>query len=224
VGGTAGRRGRDVTAILSVRRLSVVLGADAVLDVGALDIATGELAVVAGDAGSGKTVLAAALAGALEASGEVRLDGARLSGAPSRRRRAGLAASVRDGSRITGCTVEEALALSAGGTLRRDAALERFPALRQRRRLPAQLLSGGEQQMLQIACAWCAGARALVLDSPTVGLAAEVAATVAALAREEAERGCAVLWLEQDLRAAPAPAAYRLVRGRVESAAASAKA
>lgn len=214
-----------MSALLSVRRLHVKLGARPVLDIDALDVAGGELAVVAGDAGSGKTVLAAALAGVLDANGDVLLDGERLAGAPSRRRRAGLAAAVRDGSRITGCTVDEALALSdRGGGRRREEALERFPALGGRRRLPAQLLSGGEQQMLQIACAWSAAGRALVLDSPTVGLAEEVAATVAALARGEAERGCAVLWLEHDLRAAPAPPVHRLVMGRVEPAAASAPA
>ena len=209
-----------MSAGLRVRGLRVTVQGRRVLEIDALDVAGGSLAVVAGGAGSGKTMLAAALAGAVEAEGEVLLGGRRLTGPPSERRRGGLAAAVRDGTRLAGCTVEEALAL-AGPRRRAVEALERFPALAGRRRVAAQLLSGGEQQMLQLACAWCAGGAALVLDTPTVGLAADVAATVSAMALEEVRRGCAVLWLEQDLRAAPRPATHVLSGGTLGAVAAA---
>ncbi|HUC13104.1 MAG TPA: ATP-binding cassette domain-containing protein [Acidimicrobiales bacterium] len=183
--------------------------------VDSLDIEAGELVVVAGDAGTGKTLLSAALCGAQNASGSVLLSGKQLSGPPSRRRTAGLAATLRDGTRITGCNVDEALAVATRDPHRRRRALEHFPALAGRRTLPAQLLSGGEQQMLQIACAWCAGAPVLVLDSPTVGLTADVAAAVAELAQQEAEGGAAVVWLEQDSRAQPTQPVHRLREGRL---------
>jgi alpha-D-ribose 1-methylphosphonate 5-triphosphate synthase subunit PhnL len=57
----------------------------------------------------------------------------------------------------------------------------------------------------------------LVLDSPTVGLAADAAAAVADLAHEEAARGVLVLWLEQDRRAGPAAPLWRLVSGSLSA-------
>ena len=209
-----------MTAALRVERLRVTLQGRRILDVEAFELQPGELGVVSGGAGSGKTMLASALGGAVDSEGTLHLGGRPLGGPPSQRRRAGLAVAIRDGSRLAGCTVEEALRLAGRGA-RPHQALERFPALAGRRHVAAQLLSGGEQQMLQIACAWCAGARVLVLDSPTVGLAGDVAVAVSAMAKQEAEGGAAVLWLEQDLRAAPAPATHVLSRGTLTAAAAA---
>ncbi len=80
-----------------------------------------------------------------------------------------------------------------------SAALERFPLLaRSSRRSAPSCSSGGEQQLLQVACAWCADPRVLVLDAPTTGLADDVAELVRQLARETAADGAAVLWLDQD--------------------------
>jgi branched-chain amino acid transport system ATP-binding protein len=209
---------------LRVAGLRVRRAGRTVLEVDALQIAAAELVVIAGDAGSGKTTFAAALAGAIEAAGLVAIDGRPLAGPPSRRRRGGLATAFRDGERIAGCTVAEALHLCAVGE-RAAQALARFPQLGTRRDVPAQLLSGGEQQLLQVACAWAARAAVLVLDSPTVGLAADAASAVAELAREETARGATVLWLDADSRASPNAARHRLVRGSLgpvtESASAS---
>jgi branched-chain amino acid transport system ATP-binding protein len=179
--------------------------------------------VIAGDAGSGKTTFAAALCGAVDAAGLVAIDGKPLAGPPSRRRRAGLACAFRDSERIAGCTVAEALHLGAAAG-RAGEALARFPQLGTRRHIAAHLLSGGEQQLLQVACAWAARAWVLVLDSPTVGLAGDAASTLTRLAREEVERGATVLWFEADRRAAPNPPQYRLVRGSLEPAGESATA
>ena len=213
-----------MSAGLELRRLVVLVAGRRLLDIDDFAVAGGTLTVVAGSTDSGKTVLAAALAGSMAAAGDVMVLGRRLGGSPAQRRRAGLAVALRDGTRIAGCTVSEALRVAAGGGSRAREALHRFPALARRGALAAQLLSGGEQQMLQIACAWAATPAALVLDTPTVGLADDVTADVVSLAREEAGRGAAVLWLEADRRAAPEPAAYRLVTGRLEPAAGSATA
>jgi branched-chain amino acid transport system ATP-binding protein len=212
-----------VSERLKVAGLRVRRAGRTVLEVDALQMAAGELVVIAGDAGSGKTTFAAALAGAIEAAGLVAVDGRPLAGPPSRRRRGGLASAFRDGERIAGCTVAEALHLGAVGG-RAAEALARFPQLGTRRDVPAQLLSGGEQQLLQVACAWAALAPVLVLDSPTVGLAADAASAVTELAREEAARGATVLWLDADRRASPNPPRHRLVRGRLGPVAESATA
>jgi branched-chain amino acid transport system ATP-binding protein len=209
-----------VTAVLRVERLRVRLGGHQVLDVESLEAPGGAVTVLLGGAGSGKTVLAAALAGSIPSAGVVGVNGRQLEGPPSQRRRAGLAAAVRDGERVTGCTVLEALLLAAGGSPRAGQALERFPQLGGRRSLDAGFLSGGEQQMLQVAAAWAALPSVLVLDSPTVGLAADAAEAVSRLALDEAERGAAVLWLEQDRRAAPVTPGGELVRGTLRAAAA----
>ncbi|MFN2582978.1 MAG: ATP-binding cassette domain-containing protein [Candidatus Dormibacteria bacterium] len=213
-----------MSVALEVRQLQVLVAARALVDIEALDVEEGKLAVIAGDAGSGKTLFAAALAGSVDARGRVAVKGKAVVGPPSQRRRGGLAVAIRDGSRIVGCTVDEALALSGGDARRRHEVFERFPPLATRRTVMAQFLSGGEQQMLQLACAWCAAASVLVVDSPTVGLAGDIAATVGAMARDEVARGCAVVWLEQDPRAAPAAASHRLLTGTVVAVGESASA
>jgi len=204
-----------VSLRLRVEQLRVTYGSRTVVDVDELEAEAGRLAVVVGDAGSGKSTLAAALAGAVSSRGRVAVDGRAVWGPPSQRRRLGLAAALRDGSRVSGCTVAEALRLAAGGTHRDRGALERFPQLAGRRDVMAQLLSGGEQQLLRVAGAWCAAPLVLILDSPTVGLAPDAADAVTRLAREEAERGAAVVWLEQDRRAGPEPPRLHLAHGRI---------
>lgn len=200
---------------LAVSQLRVTYGSRTVVDVEELGLEAGEVVTVVGDAGGGKSTLAAAIAGAVPARGAVRVDGRLLSGAPSQRVRHGLAAALRDASRLGGCTVLEVLRLADRGSGRHREALARLPQLGGRRAVPAQLLSGGEQQLLRVAAAWCTAPKALVLDSPTVGLAADAAAAVSALARDQAEQGAAVLWLEQDERVAPSPPRFRLAGGRL---------
>ena len=204
-----------MTDRLEIKQLTARIGGRTALSIDALTAPAGEVLVILGDAGSGKTVLAAAMAGSIVADGSVLVDGVTISGTPSQRRRRGLSVAVRDGERLAGCTVVEALRLSARRPERVRAALERFPQLATRRSVLAQLLSGGEQQLLRVACAWTAAPRVLVLDSPTVGLAADAQAAVTVLATAEAAAGATVVWLEQDRRAAPAPPRMNLVRGRV---------
>ncbi len=213
-----------MSAGLDVEGLRVTRGSRRVLEVERLSVEAGRLLVVHGDASSGKTSLASALAGVLDHDGTVSVAGRPVAGSPSWRRRAGLAVAVRDGQRLAGCSVEEALRLAAPRSVRAAEALERFPQLAKRRRVPAQALSGGEQQMLELACAWCARPAVLVLDTPTAGLAGETAGVVRELAAAEAARGCAVLWLEADPRAAPGAAEMRLLRGRLEPVAVSPRA
>jgi ABC-type branched-subunit amino acid transport system ATPase component len=84
--------------------------------------------------------------------------------------------------------------------------------------LRTERLSGGENQAMRIACAWVSTPDALVLDSPAIGLAASLVDDVVQLARDEAERGCAVLWLCQPGAPAPAAPSHHLDRGRLTPA------
>ncbi len=192
------------------------------LDVVALDVPASSCTVIEGGGDAGKTLLAAALAGAVrDAGGEVRIDDRRCGGPPSARLRHGLAVVPNDTTRIRGVTVTEALTLARRDARRVSDAFDRFPLLAARRRLRADRLSGGEHQALRIACAYLAMPAALVLDSPTTGLAAALVDTVLHLARDEAARGAAVLWLDQPGAPVPNTATLRLDAGRLSAAAES---
>ncbi|HEV7679436.1 MAG TPA: ATP-binding cassette domain-containing protein [Candidatus Dormibacteraeota bacterium] len=208
---------------LSVDELHLERDGRTLLDIAHLRAPAGECTVVLGGADAGKTVLALALSGALpDARATVRCGPHTISGTPAQRMRRGLAVVAADALRIRGISVAEALDLAARGNRRRvSAAYDRFPMLASRGRLPTDRLSGGEHQALRIACAVASQPRALVLDSPTTGLAAEVADAVLILARDQAQRGVAVLWLDQPGAPLPAPATHRLDRGGLSAAAVS---
>ena len=210
-----------MSARFEVADLRVQFDGRTVVHIEALDLEPGSLAVVEGAAGSGKTVLAAAACGDTPSTGQVRVGGRLLTGPPSRRVAQGLAAAVRDGQQIRGCTVREALLLAARRGSRAGQALARIPQLGTRSGLAAELLSGGEQQLLQVACAWCTSAPVMLLDSPTVGLAADAAELVSSLVYDAVASGTTVVWLEQDPRAAPAAPMAALVSGSLVPAAAS---
>ena len=204
---------------LAVRGLSVERGGGLVLRDLVLDAPGGAVTVLGGASGCGHTTLALALAGELPAlAGSVSLAGRRLSGPPSARRRRGLAV-VADGPRPAGCTVAEALSLAARHGRRPADALERVPRLGGRVHVRAERLSGGEQRLLAVACAWMSSPRALVLDNPLVGLAADAAEAVTGLARREAEEGCAVLWLAAQPPAALGQPRLLLAAGAVRESA-----
>jgi branched-chain amino acid transport system ATP-binding protein len=193
------------------------------LDVASLHAPPGVCTVLVGPADAGKTLLAASAGGSVPgARGAVRLNGRVLGGPPSARQRAGLAAVPNQPLRVRGVTVAEALSLARasrrGGGRRVSDALDRFSLLARRRSLHCERLSGGEHQLLRIACSWVCAPLALVLDSPTTGLAAAMVDSVVALAREEAAHGVAVLWLDQPAAPAPAPPALRIDAGRVSVA------
>lgn len=202
---------------LTVTGLRVQHGGQVVVEVDLLTVAAGDLAVVAAGGAGGKTSLAAALCGSLDATGDVLVKGTRLAGSPSRRAAGGLAAAVRDGRVISGCTVREALTVSARNSRTVAEVLHRLHPLATRAPVDALVLSGGEQQLLQVACAWLRATAVLVLDSPTVGLADDAAAAVRQMATDIATDGTAVLWLEPDDRAAPVAPAWRLSEGRVSA-------
>ena len=207
---------------LSIRALRVERDGQALLDIPTLHAPPAACTVITGAGDAGKTLLAATLAGAVPgARGEVRLGGEPVTGPPSARRRRGLAAVPGDPPRLRGVSVTEALALAARRGRHVADVFDKFSLLAARRRLACDRLSGGEHQLLRIACAWASTPRALVLDSPTAGLAAAMADLVVGLAREEADRGAAVLWLDQPGQPAPAAAALRIAGGRISVAAAS---
>jgi branched-chain amino acid transport system ATP-binding protein len=158
-------------------------------------------------------------------AGEARFEGLDLTtAAPEKIVRRGLV-QVPEGREILArLTVRENLDL--GAWVRRDrAAVEReidglmqqFPILRERQKLPAGQLSGGEQQILAIARGLLARPRLLLLDEPSLGLAPQMVDTVFEIIQRIHREGVTILLVEQNaLRALEiADRAYVVETGRI---------
>ena len=189
--------------MLEVERLRARHGSvQAVRDV-TFRLAPGEVLAVLGPNGAGKSTLANAVAGLHAArSGQVRLDGADLSHARSTVLARHGITLVPQGRRVFGsCTVAEHVALARArarsGAPELDELLELFPRLRDRWRVRARQLSGGEQQMLAITRAVLLGPAVLILDEPTEGLAPSIVSAVGGLVGLLRTRGAAVLLMER---------------------------
>jgi branched-chain amino acid transport system ATP-binding protein len=198
-----------------------------------LEVQAGTMVALLGANGAGKTTTLKAASGLLAAErGEVKRGTVTYRGrairarSPSQLVREGLV-QVLEGRRcFRHLTVEENLAAGgfARGFSRADlrTAIERiyarFPRLRERRRVAAGHLSGGEQQMLAIGRALVSEPSLVLLDEPSMGLAPKVVEEIFALVRELHEReGVSFLLAEQNAAAALAVAdrAYVLETGLV---------
>ena len=207
--------------MLEVTALSAWYGeAQALRDV-SLRAAAGEIVTLVGRNGAGKTTALRCLMGLHDhMSGTVRIGDRDLGGSgPVRRARSGLGYVPDDRGIYTSLTVEEHLLLppraaSSSWTLERVYAA--FPALRERRRQVASKLSGGEQQMLSIGRVLRMGARVLLLDEPTEGLAPILVQQIARLLLEAKAEGLAVLLVEQNLRFATSVADRHYLLGQGE--------
>lgn len=199
--------------LLSVRDLTVRYGAAVTaLDDISLDVAAGSITAVLGGNGAGKTTLMRAISGTLSRhtgavlGGDIRLAGRSLLPlAPERRTKAGVV-QVPEGRRVFGrLTVTENLRVGRFGSNSRassgedlDHVFELFPALAQRRKQRAALLSGGEQQMLAIGRALMATPKLLLLDEPTLGLAPLIIDQIGELLRRIRDEGTTLLLVEQN--------------------------
>lgn len=190
-----------------------------------LDVAAGECVAVVGPNGAGKTTLLKALMGLVRArAARLTLDGADMAGLPTHMRsRAGMAWAPQGREIFTALSVRENLALAAlgrpGGPARAiDAATARFPVLAPLLDRPGGALSGGEQQILSLARALCAGPRLLLLDEPTEGIQASVVETLGETLRDLVAGGLAALLVEQNLDFVEAVAGRvaTLDRGRLD--------
>jgi branched-chain amino acid transport system ATP-binding protein len=216
-----------MTALLQVKGLAVSYGAVPAVDGVSLEIMPGELRVILGANGAGKTTIIKTLFGLLRPrAGEVRFNGEidllRLK--PHQIHMLGVAwvpegrqlwntLTVMDNLRLGGFAVADKVLVER----RIDEMFERFPRLRERHDQVAGSLSGGEQQMVAIARALVSAPKLLLMDEPSLGLAPLMVRDVFNLVREINSMGIAILMVEQNARQALKVAdwAYLLETGRI---------
>jgi len=187
-----------------------------------LRVGAGELVALVGANGAGKSTLLRTISGVQPASdGAIAFEGREVTTLSARRRVQLGIVQVPEGRQVFApMSVEDNLRLGAFARGRADAldeVMAFFPALREKRRQAAGLLSGGQQQMLAIARALMAEPRLLLLDEPSMGLAPRLVAEIFAHVAALRARGTTVLLVDQNARAALSVAdrGYVMEAGRI---------
>jgi branched-chain amino acid transport system ATP-binding protein len=186
------------------------------------DVPEGQVVTLLGRNGAGKTTTLRAIMGVLgRRSGSVRLGGAELIGLPSRDiGRLGIGYCPEERGIFASLSVQENLMLPPvvrPGGLPLEEIFTLFPNLRERLASPGTRLSGGEQQMLAIGRILRTGARLLLLDEPTEGLAPVIVQQIGRTVETLKSRGFTIVLVEQNLHfaASVADRHYVVEQGRV---------
>jgi branched-chain amino acid transport system ATP-binding protein len=209
--------------ILDVEAVHVRYGGVEAVDGARLTARAGTITAIVGPNGAGKSSLFLSMMGALKTgSGRVRVAGRSLDSLGPTDRVCGGLVLVPQGRQIfPRLTVDENLkvvvdALSLDRS-RIEAAIERFPRLKERRDVAAGTLSGGEQQMLALARALMTSPKVLLLDEPMLGLAPVIVEQVIELCSQLAREGMAVVIAEPSVRLVGrnVDRGYVMIRGRL---------
>lgn len=191
--------------ILSLRDVHAFYGLSHVLHGVDLDVGEGEIVALLGRNGVGRSTLCKAVMAIVERQGSIRVRGRETIGLePHRVARLGLGYVPEERAVFPGLTVEQNLLLGRHGAAstrswQLEEVYELFPSLRRRSDTHAEVLSGGEQQMLSICRALMSGPELMIVDEPTEGLAPLIVEQVGDLLAEIARRGVAILLVEQKL-------------------------
>ncbi|SOZ18258.1 high-affinity branched-chain amino acid transport protein (ABC superfamily, atp_bind) [Cupriavidus taiwanensis] len=213
--------------MLQLERVSLSYGSFRALDNVTLHAGAGELVVLLGANGAGKSSIFLAMSAIHRISGgSMRFDGRELSGMkPSQIVQAGLVHCPEGRKLFPAMSVEKNLVLGAyvhrrdGAGIRKtlDEVYELFPILRQKKDDAAGSLSGGQQQMVALGRALMSRPRALLLDEPSLGLAPLVVKQMFEIIQRINRAGTTVLLAEQNAYAALGIAhrAYVIESGRI---------
>ncbi len=188
-------------------------------------VGTGELVTLLGRNGSGRTTTLKAIVGLVEKrTGSVMVNGRETIAMPPHRIvHLGIGYCPEERGIFASLSAEENLTIlpTVGtGGMSLDEIYAMFPNLKERRRSPGSRLSGGEQQMLALARILRTGARLLLLDEITEGLAPVIVQALGRAVRALKERGYTIILVEQNFRfVAPLADRHFLVeRGRIVDA------
>lgn len=210
-------------SVLKIRDLHAWYGESHILHGIDLDLAEGQLITLLGRNGAGRTTTLRAIMGMVDRrTGSIEIGGAEYIAKPQHRiaPSAGIGYCPEERGIFSTLTVEENLMLPPAvgpDGLSLDEIFEMFPNLRNVRRRMGTRLSGGEQQMLAIARILRTGARLLLLDEITEGLAPVIVKTLGRVIRELKSRGYTIVLVEQNFHfAAPlADRHYVIEHGKV---------
>jgi branched-chain amino acid transport system ATP-binding protein len=214
----------DVTTpMLAVKDLQAWYGESHILHGVSFDVREGEVVTLLGRNGAGKTTTLKSVMGIVgNRTGSVRLQGQELIGLSSDKiARAGIAFCPEERGIFASLGVEENLLLPPvvkPGGLSLDQIFALFPNLKERLgSSQGTKLSGGEQQMLAIGRILRTGARLLLLDEPTEGLAPVIIQQIGKTIRSLKEQGFTILLVEQNFRFASTVADryYVMEHGRI---------
>jgi branched-chain amino acid transport system ATP-binding protein len=208
--------------MLEVRGLHAWYGESHILHGMDFDIGEGEVVTLLGRNGAGKTTTLKSIMGMVgRRQGSIKLRAEQLIGLASNRiARLGIAFCPEERGIFASLDVEENLLLPpqvAPGGLSVEQVFELFPNLRERLRSQGTKLSGGEQQMLAIGRILRTGARLLLLDEPTEGLAPVIVQQIGRTIARLKQEGFTILLVEQNFRFAQTVADrhYIVEHGRV---------
>ena len=187
-----------------------------------IDVMPGEVVTLLGRNGAGRTTTLRAIMGLVgKRTGSIQINGQEtVNLAPHHIARLGVGYCPEERGIMTSLSCQENLMLPpevAAGGMSVDEIYAMFPNLQTRRNSPGGRLSGGEQQMLAVARILRTGAKILLLDEISEGLAPVIVQALARMIRELRARGFTVLMVEQNFRfAAPlADRFYIMERGLI---------
>jgi branched-chain amino acid transport system ATP-binding protein len=212
--------------MLSVHEITTAYQGLVAISQVSIEIAQGEIVLVAGANGAGKSTLVKSIAGAERPrAGTVTFDGERIDGLPQHQITARGIAYVPENRRLfPRLTVQDNLRLGSymyRGKADRDEPLELvfslFPRLQERLAQRAETLSGGEQQMLAIGRALMTRPRLLMLDEPSQGIMPKLVDEIFQAVKTIRDTGMTILIVEQRMAECLeiADRAYILQTGRV---------
>ncbi len=216
--------------MLEVRDLSVSYGRHRAVEGVSARVAPGEIVVMLGANGAGKSTFLRAVAGLtpVHPGSAVELDGRPLTGRPPHEIvEAGIALVPEDRGVFADLTVRENLRLGAQPRRARgdeaanmDRVLTLFPRLAERRRQLVRTMSGGEQQMVAIGRAMMSAPSILLLDEPSLGLSPILCTELFRSLASIRETGAGIFLVEQNAKQSLAIAdrGYLLDNGHVTGA------
>ena len=209
-------------ALLKVSGLNAWYGESHILHGVDFEVYSGEVVTILGRNGAGKTTTMKSVMGIVEKrTGSVMFEGGELIASASNRiARLGIALCPEERGIFASLNVEENLLLPPEirpGGLAVDEIFTLFPNLKERLASQGTKLSGGEQQMLAIARILRTGARFLLLDEPTEGLAPVIVQQIGATIHRLKAQGFTIILVEQNFRFAAdiADRHYLMEHGRV---------
>jgi uncharacterized protein (UPF0261 family)/ABC-type branched-subunit amino acid transport system ATPase component len=212
-------------ALLNIEHLDAYYGKSHILQDVNLQVHPGELVVVVGRNGMGKTTLLKSVLGLppLLRTGSISFDGLETVKMPTHDiTNLGIGYVPQGRMLFPSLTVDEHLRFAwrqsvANSQWSPETVYDLFPELNKRAHISGTLLSGGEQQMLAIGRALVTNPLLLMMDEPSEGLSALVIQRVEEVCRHLSSRGIAILLIEQNIEMAQSLAqrAYVFVNGRI---------